>query len=75
MVGDFSSDISPYLQGMLASKDSFSVDEFIEEIITGYEFGSPQKSLLQYIEKLSFDSLESTRIREALADYIKNEIK
>ena len=73
LVGDFSSDLSSNLEMMLRSKNSFTVDEFLEAIIIGYECGITHKSLMVYLENLDFDISVSERIKKELTDFINNE--
>jgi hypothetical protein len=70
LVGDFSSDLSPNLERMRASKTSFTVDEFIEAIFAGYECDISQETLLIYIDTLDFDSPVSERIKKELVDFV-----
>lgn len=66
LVGDFSSELSPKLEMMLRSKNSFTVDEFLEAIIVGYDCGITYKALMVYLEKLDFDISVSERIKKEL---------
>lgn len=73
LVGDFSSDLNPNLERMRASKESFTVDEFIEAIITGYECDISQEALIRYLDTLNFDEPVEHRIKNKLTDFINNE--
>lgn len=73
LVGDFSSELTPNLERMRASKASFTVDEFIEAIIIGYECDISQEALSRYIDTLNFDEPVVHRIKNKLTDFINNE--
>lgn len=68
--GDFTSDLSPNLERMLASQNSFSVDDFVEAILTGFECGISKESLTTYIDKLNFNAVDTNRAKKALSDFI-----